>query len=281
MTKVITEEFKKLESIKISDDSFTCNRLLELLYKEFNRMHKMDSDLFTYEVEIPRLASLPCDLNKEEHENKEGCKLFNNPHHETPVCNIRRFEMIKYSFGQDEDCLVGLLLFVKVRRSILMTYPPLWLEGLPFELEWDPLPNYTTRSSNSFKWHKIIFGMITSKGIRHAKTYTLHGMSSMKLGQRREITPPSGFSIPPLIPNIVTNERLTMTTTVFAATTPENTPYVYHASNSANPNSMISPPFVEANYEVLKSLLRERRSQIRNEALQTGPEYFSEDCDEE
>ncbi|GJS35745.1 hypothetical protein Tco_0534127 [Tanacetum coccineum] len=41
--------------------------------------------------------------NEEEHENKERCKLFDNPHQETPVCKIRKFEMIKYSFGQDEE----------------------------------------------------------------------------------------------------------------------------------------------------------------------------------
>ncbi|GKE70019.1 hypothetical protein Tco_1528091 [Tanacetum coccineum] len=40
--------------------------------------------------------------NEEEHENEERCELFDNPYQETPVCNIRRFEMIKYSFGQDE-----------------------------------------------------------------------------------------------------------------------------------------------------------------------------------
>ncbi|GJR76066.1 hypothetical protein Tco_0088431 [Tanacetum coccineum] len=97
----------------------------------------------------------------------------------------------------------------------------------------------------------------------------------------REITPPPCFSTPPQIPNIVTSERLPMTTTVFTATTPENTPYAYCASTSANPNPMISPAFVEANYEVLESLLRERRRQIRNEDLQTGLEYFSEDYDEE
>ncbi|GJV95720.1 hypothetical protein Tco_1547297 [Tanacetum coccineum] len=56
--------------------------------------------------------------------------------------------------------------------------------GLPFELEWDPLPNYTIRSSNSFEWHKIIFGMITSMGIRHVKACTIRGRSSTKLGQR-------------------------------------------------------------------------------------------------
>ncbi|GJV50228.1 hypothetical protein Tco_1440440 [Tanacetum coccineum] len=93
--------------------------------------------------------------------------------------------------------------------------------------------------------------------------------------------PPLGFSTPPQIPNIITSERLPMNTTVFAATTPENTPYVYRASTSANPNPMISHAFVEANYEVLKSLLRERRRQIRNEDLRSGLEYFNEDYDGE
>ncbi|GJS98563.1 reverse transcriptase domain-containing protein [Tanacetum coccineum] len=65
-----------------------------------------------------------------------------------------------------------------------MAYPPLRLEGLPFELEWDPLSNYTIRSSDNFEWRKIIFGMITSMGICHAKAYTLRGRSSTKLGQR-------------------------------------------------------------------------------------------------
>ncbi|GKE25039.1 hypothetical protein Tco_1436551, partial [Tanacetum coccineum] len=66
MTKVIKEEFEKLESLKISDDSFTCNTSLEIFHKEFNRMSRMDDDLFTYKVEIPGLASIPCDLNKED-----------------------------------------------------------------------------------------------------------------------------------------------------------------------------------------------------------------------
>ncbi|GKB29028.1 hypothetical protein Tco_0868429, partial [Tanacetum coccineum] len=95
------------------------------------------------------------------------------------------------------------------------------------------------------------------------------------------MTPPPGFSTPPQIPNINTSERPPLTTTVFAATTPENTPFAYCASTSANPNPMISPAFVEANYEVFESLLREQQRQIRNEDLRTELEYFSEDCDEE
>nr|GEW61657.1 hypothetical protein [Tanacetum cinerariifolium] len=84
-----------------------------------------------------------------------------------------------------------------------------------------------------------------------------------------------------MIPNITSSERPLVTTTVFAATTPENTPIAYHASTLANPNPKISPAFVEANYEVLESLLRERRRHIRNEDLRTELEYFSEDYDEE
>ncbi|GJR15033.1 hypothetical protein Tco_0797685 [Tanacetum coccineum] len=48
-----------------------------------------------------------------------------------------------------------------------------------------------------------------------------------------------------------------------------------------NPNPTISPAFVEANYEILKSLLRERRRQIRNKDLRTKLKYFNEEYDEE
>ncbi|GKA82958.1 hypothetical protein Tco_0789706 [Tanacetum coccineum] len=44
---------------------------------------------------------------------------------------------------------------------------------------------------------------------------------------------------------------------------------------------MISPAFIEANYEILESILRERRRQIRNEGLCTKLGYFSEEYDEE
>ncbi|GKE45651.1 hypothetical protein Tco_1472935, partial [Tanacetum coccineum] len=71
------------------------------------------------------------------------------------------------------------------------------------------------------------------------------------------------------------------TTTMFAATTPENTPLAYRASTSTNPNPVISSAFVEANYETLESLLRDRRRQMHNNNLRTELEYFSEDYDEE
>nr|GEZ42908.1 hypothetical protein [Tanacetum cinerariifolium] len=66
MTKVIKGEFKKPESQKISDDSFTYNTSLEIFHEEFNRMSRMDDDLFTYEVEISGPTNIPCDLNEED-----------------------------------------------------------------------------------------------------------------------------------------------------------------------------------------------------------------------
>ncbi|GKE55713.1 hypothetical protein Tco_1494898 [Tanacetum coccineum] len=38
-----------------------------------------------------------------DHEVDERQEICSNETHELPVCTIRRFEMIKYSFGQDEE----------------------------------------------------------------------------------------------------------------------------------------------------------------------------------
>ncbi|GKB56040.1 hypothetical protein Tco_0912226 [Tanacetum coccineum] len=200
-----------------------------------------------------------------------------------------------------------------------MTYHPLRLKGLLFELEYDPLPNCTMRSSNSFEWRKIIFGMIASMGIRHAKTLTLRGKvfdetrakirliqvnhprypslskfsrqdrergiqfleSSLKTWDTPMITgicdrpryPRLGNpeisirtlrSLQSLIVSIFAQSvapsvgpatispvstKYQILTPVFAATTPENTPFAYRASTLANLNPMISLAFVEANYE--------------------------------
>ncbi|GJQ97228.1 hypothetical protein Tco_0008367 [Tanacetum coccineum] len=97
----------------------------------------------------------------------------------------------------------------------------------------------------------------------------------------REMTPPPIFSTLPHIPNVNTNERPPITTTVFAATTPGNTPLAYRASTSSDATPIISLAFVEAHYEILESLLRDRRRQICNEDLRTELEYFSKDYDEE
>ncbi|GJY66358.1 hypothetical protein Tco_0468596 [Tanacetum coccineum] len=95
------------------------------------------------------------------------------------------------------------------------------------------------------------------------------------------MTPPLGFSKLTLIPGPNANELPPITVSTFTATTPENTPLTHRASTSANPDPMISPAFVEANYEVLESLLMEQRKQIHNKDLRTELEYLSEEYDEE
>nr|GEW99021.1 putative ribonuclease H-like domain-containing protein [Tanacetum cinerariifolium] len=52
----------------------------------------------------------------------------------------------------------------------------------------------------------------------------------------REMTPPPSFSTPPHIPNVNTNERPPVTPTVFAATTPGNTPFAYDEGFKEVPN---------------------------------------------
>nr|GEX85393.1 hypothetical protein [Tanacetum cinerariifolium] len=197
MTKIIKGEFKKLESLNISDVFPTYNTSFEIFNEEFNRMSRMDGDLFTYEVEIAVVTNIPyvpwvhekpwtddgawkepalvehyCEPfnyknrcsecptcswrddgycnggnlpgayivenalcyqdfewyealqdgklkeealknkaiteriikdgdNESSNKDKERCELFND--HERPVCTIRRFEMIKYSFRLDEE----------------------------------------------------------------------------------------------------------------------------------------------------------------------------------
>nr|GEY44032.1 Gag-Pol polyprotein [Tanacetum cinerariifolium] len=66
MIKVFKEEFEKLETVKDDHNSLTCNSSLEIFHKEFNWMSRIDDDLFTYEVEIPGLTNMPCDLKEED-----------------------------------------------------------------------------------------------------------------------------------------------------------------------------------------------------------------------
>ncbi|GJT76659.1 reverse transcriptase domain-containing protein [Tanacetum coccineum] len=96
----------------------------------------------------------------------------------------------------------------------------------------------------------------------------------------REITPP-GFSTLTPIPGPNANELPPITTSTFTTKTPKNTPLAYRASTSANPDPTTSPTFVKTNYEVLKSLLKERGIPMRNEDLRTELEYLSEEYDEE
>nr|GEU35727.1 reverse transcriptase domain-containing protein [Tanacetum cinerariifolium] len=63
------------------------------------------------------------------------------------------------------------------------------------------------------------------------------------------MTPPLGFSTLTPIPGANANELPPITVSTFIATSPENTPLTHRASTYANPDPMINPAFVEANYE--------------------------------
>ncbi|GJU52939.1 hypothetical protein Tco_1226653 [Tanacetum coccineum] len=97
----------------------------------------------------------------------------------------------------------------------------------------------------------------------------------------REMTSLPGFLTLNPIPGPNANELPPIHVSTFIAITLENTPFTNHTSTSANSDPMISSAFVEANYEVLESLLRERRRHRCNEDLRTKLEYFSEEYDKE
>nr|GEW95637.1 ATP-dependent DNA helicase PIF1-like [Tanacetum cinerariifolium] len=78
MTKVIKGEFEKLESVKIIDVLLTFNTSLEIFNEEFNRMSRMEDDLFTYEVEIAEVTNIPCDLKKKDDSKQQISHESNN-----------------------------------------------------------------------------------------------------------------------------------------------------------------------------------------------------------
>ncbi|GJU44274.1 hypothetical protein Tco_1201540 [Tanacetum coccineum] len=65
----------------------------------------------------------------------------------------------------------------------------------------------------------------------------------------REMMPAPGFSTPPHIPNVNTNEKPPVTTIVFASTTPGNTSFAYRASTSTNPTLMIKLEYFSEDYD--------------------------------
>ncbi|GJW75509.1 hypothetical protein Tco_0134879 [Tanacetum coccineum] len=116
MTKVIKGEFERPESLKMSDDSFICNSSLEIFHEEFNLMSRMDGDLFTYEIEISRIANILYDeveLTAKESSNfddeDEVAKIFrintNVLNLETPMC--RAFKEFNYLLQIDTDVITN------------------------------------------------------------------------------------------------------------------------------------------------------------------------------
>nr|GEU76152.1 zf-BED domain-containing protein [Tanacetum cinerariifolium] len=74
MTKVIKEECEKLRSLEINDDSLTCNTQLNTLCDEFNRLRRINNDLFTYDIKVPK--PFQCDKHAMIFVNKRLAKLI-------------------------------------------------------------------------------------------------------------------------------------------------------------------------------------------------------------
>ncbi|GKC28690.1 hypothetical protein Tco_1035984 [Tanacetum coccineum] len=74
--KVIIKGSEKLGILKINDDSFACNTLLGTILDEFNRLSRIDDDLFTYNVEIPEVPSIPCDKKEGDHSDGGDLDIY-------------------------------------------------------------------------------------------------------------------------------------------------------------------------------------------------------------
>ncbi|GJS76225.1 hypothetical protein Tco_0726106 [Tanacetum coccineum] len=85
------------------------------------------------------------------------------------------------------------------------------------------------------------------------------------------MTPPPGLSTLTPLPGPNVSELPPITAFTFTARTPENTPLTNWVSTSKNPDPMIIPAFVEANYEREKWSPDPRKSeklhQIRKQRL--------------
>ncbi|GJU42355.1 hypothetical protein Tco_1195312 [Tanacetum coccineum] len=74
--KVIKEGLEKLGLLKINDDSFAYNTPLGTIFDEFSQLSGMDVDLFTYEVEIPVLPTIPCDKKEGDDSNDGDLNIY-------------------------------------------------------------------------------------------------------------------------------------------------------------------------------------------------------------
>ncbi|GKC09255.1 hypothetical protein Tco_1000865 [Tanacetum coccineum] len=97
MTKVIKEEFEQLGLLKISNDLFTYDTQLGMIFNEFNRLSGINDDLFNYEIEVPKPTS------RDEQQTS-------NPTHK----DIREYEW-KMSYEECEKIYAKAVIFINKR----------------------------------------------------------------------------------------------------------------------------------------------------------------------
>nr|GEZ16535.1 hypothetical protein [Tanacetum cinerariifolium] len=104
MTKVIKEGFEKFES---SDDSVACNTSCEVFHNEFNRLNKMDEDLFSYEARGYDEVKLTNEKTYDFDDNDEVAIIFwietNVFNFDTPSC--KAFKEFNFLLQIDLDVL--------------------------------------------------------------------------------------------------------------------------------------------------------------------------------
>ncbi|GKC80403.1 hypothetical protein Tco_1131177, partial [Tanacetum coccineum] len=89
------EWYEALEDSELKNEALRNKTIMEGFIKE-------DNDESRYEQmrrwNINANYDDTYEINHEDNENEELCEV-----HELPVCNIRRYMMIKYSFNNDEE----------------------------------------------------------------------------------------------------------------------------------------------------------------------------------
>nr|GEV64130.1 hypothetical protein [Tanacetum cinerariifolium] len=89
------EWYKALEDGKLKEKALKNKAIMEGMIDEDDESHDEGWRSWdNYENTI---------RDHEARKDEERCELFDNHRQETPVCNIIRFKMSKYSFGEDEE----------------------------------------------------------------------------------------------------------------------------------------------------------------------------------
>nr|GEZ16407.1 hypothetical protein [Tanacetum cinerariifolium] len=114
--KVIKEEFEKLESLKLGDDSFAYNTSFEIFREEFNRMSRMDDDL------LPMRPWMDNEVWEEPTPVRYHCEPFNYKN----GCS----EWPTYCWKDDGYCNRGNLLGAYVVGNTLYYQDLEWYEAL-------------------------------------------------------------------------------------------------------------------------------------------------------
>ncbi|GKB85707.1 hypothetical protein Tco_0957979 [Tanacetum coccineum] len=84
--------YEALEDSELKEEALRNKAIMEGLIEE------EDNDESRYEQRRQWNMYTNYEINHDVAEREELCEI-----HEFPVCNLRSFEMIKYSFGQDEE----------------------------------------------------------------------------------------------------------------------------------------------------------------------------------